>query len=600
MDYLDKSRKHIVVIFLLSSILFVTFCLVLYSQHKVAQLYSEDTLKSYETLRRIRMVEVNLLNLETGQRGYMLTHDSRFLEPYDRAQDALSNEIQIVEKMDLEESQRRRVKLIKERAALLDGALTKQLSVHSKMKSASANQVPDIEEFYANKQLMDSLRTDIRSFSENEKTRLYTHLSNLKNQQDEYLLTLMLGTIFAITALFIANAIIMTLINKGKKIENELRKTEERFSAVMNGVNDGIYDYDFAHGKAYYSPSYKKMLGFEDSEIANHPDSFKNLIHADDNEEAQQIVQDYMERKTPNYKSVFRMRHKNGGWRWILSRGVGIWDKDGKIERLMGSHTDISEQKEHEEELKQLNTDLENFTYVASHDLRSPLVNLKGFAGEIRYMLDISKPVINTAKEKMSPSDRTQFELAFEQEIPEALDYISAAVEKMDKLTSAILDLSKIGRRDLRKTVVNTQEIVENCIKALKYEIERKNVTLEIKNLPEVFTDSMSIEQAFGNIIDNAVKYMVPGKDGKIVIDSFNAGYYTIFTVQDNGRGIAENDHKRVFDFFRRAANTSDVSGNGMGMAFVKATIRKLGGNIWFESHLGEGTCFYFSIPKKT
>lgn len=592
---MDKGRKHIVVIFLLASILFVVFCGILYSQHKVAQYYSDDTLKSYETIRRVRIIYINILNLETGQRGYLLTRDKEFLEPYDLATRTLDEQIQLLENASLSPEQALLIKSIKTNVRMLDESLKQQMT----LRDINKFEPRGLQDFYSNKQIMDSLRSDLERFSDLEKNQLFTGMANLKEQQDNYLLTLMLGTIFAISSLFIANAIIMGLISKSKKMESELRANEERFSRVMNAVNDGVFDYDYENKKAYFSPSYKKMLGYEENEIENTMDAFKDMVHPDDFESANKRAEDYMARKIPTYNNVFRMRHKNESWIWILSRGVGIWDKNGKIKRLMGSHTDITEQKDREEELKQLNTDLEGFTYLASHDLRSPLVNLKGFAGEIKYVLKEAEPIIQKAKAKLENEEKEKFEATFEHEIPEALGYISTAVEKMDKLTSAILDLSKIGKREFKFVKIDTADIVKRSVDALKFEIDKKNITVDIRNLPVIKSDPVAIEQVFGNIIDNAVKYMVPERAGKISIDSFNAGYYTIFTIQDNGRGIAATDHKRVFDFFRRAANSSDVRGSGMGMAFVKATVRKLGGNIWFESQLGEGTCFYFSIPKK-
>jgi signal transduction histidine kinase len=112
-------------------------------------------------------------------------------------------------------------------------------------------------------------------------------------------------------------------------------------------------------------------------------------------------------------------------------------------------------------------------------------------------------------------------------------------------------------------------------------------------------TDPVALEQIFSNLIDNAVKYLKPGRTGRIDIGCLETGRDYIFSVRDNGRGIEAEDGQKVFHIFRRARNTGDVRGLGLGMAFVKATLRKLNGGIWFDSTLDEGTTFFISLPKK-
>jgi signal transduction histidine kinase len=265
--------------------------------------------------------------------------------------------------------------------------------------------------------------------------------------------------------------------------------------------------------------------------------------------------------------------------------------------RLVGAHTDITEQKLRELELEQLNSDLEGFTYIASHDLRAPLVNLRGFASEVEHAVREVDASIDRAKEALSPEDAVRLERAFRKEVPESLHFIKAAVERMDKLTSAIADMSRIGRREYRHGKIDCNDVVARCIASLAHEINKKDVRVEYGNLPVVISDPLAVEQIFGNLLDNAVKYLNPDRAGTIRIEAKQYANETVFTVSDNGRGIAEGDHRKVFEVFRRAGNSGDVRGSGMGMAYVAATLRKLGGRIWLESKLGQGTSFHFSLP---
>jgi signal transduction histidine kinase len=127
--------------------------------------------------------------------------------------------------------------------------------------------------------------------------------------------------------------------------------------------------------------------------------------------------------------------------------------------------------------------------------------------------------------------------------------------------------------------------------------IAQKKVDVVCEPLLPIASDAPFLEHIFNNVLDNAIKYLSPERRGKITISSQRAGKDIIFSIKDNGRGIAREDRRKIFEIFRRARNTGDVQGLGMGMAYVKATARKLGGSIWLDSQLNEGTTFYVRLP---
>lgn len=249
-----------------------------------------------------------------------------------------------------------------------------------------------------------------------------------------------------------------------------------------------------------------------------------------------------------------------------------------------------------EDDLRKINAEMEGFTYIASHDLRSPLVNLKGFATEMKYSVDDLQPILEKNKEAFSEEDSRKIREIVDQDIPDALRYIHSSVEKMDKLTNAILELSRLGRRTIDFKPVETSHVVKHILDTLHHTITSKNITVTILPLPDVVADQLSLEQVFGNILDNAVKYMDPSRLGKIEIGGVRNYRETKFWVRDNGRGIAEGDFQKIFEIYRRAGNSENIPGEGMGMAYVRTTLRRLGGQIWCESKPGAGTTFYFTI----
>lgn len=249
-----------------------------------------------------------------------------------------------------------------------------------------------------------------------------------------------------------------------------------------------------------------------------------------------------------------------------------------------------------EENLRRINKEMEGFTYIASHDLRSPLVNLKGFASEMRLGLDELRPLVEKSMENSDEKTRNQAMRIMDDEIPDALNYIHTSVEKMDKLTTAILELSRLGRRSLAIEPLDVAAIVRRCLDTLHHQITMKCVRVDVHPLPPVTADALSVEQVFGNVIDNAIKYLDPERPGHLEIGGFSTYRETTYWVKDNGRGISKSDMEKIFEIYRRAGNNAEIPGEGMGMAYVRTTLRRLGGAIWCESTAGKGTIFYFTI----
>jgi len=260
----------------------------------------------------------------------------------------------------------------------------------------------------------------------------------------------------------------------------------------------------------------------------------------------------------------------------------------------------LIEQRKHiekqAEELELINEELETFTYIASHDLRSPLVSLRGFSGELHRSVDIILPMLENLFSHLPDIEREILRKEICQRIPKSLSYIDTAAEKMDRMTSAILKLSRIGRVDQEMQPIQTRELVGQCVTALAHQIEKTHTTVEVGDLPDVIGNPTSVEQVFGNLLDNALKYLDPKRPGMIRIYGRPGETHDEFVVQDNGRGIARDDMHKVFEIFRRAGDVENIPGEGMGMPYVRSIVKRHGGNIWCESLLGEGTTFHFTL----
>lgn len=247
-------------------------------------------------------------------------------------------------------------------------------------------------------------------------------------------------------------------------------------------------------------------------------------------------------------------------------------------------------------ELRIANEEVKRFAYIVSHDLRAPLVNIQGFSNELQASLDLIESVLEPACAALSEAERARVTATVKQDVPEALGFIHASVERMNYLINAILKFSRLGERPLQHESIRTGELVRAIIQSLGHQIAEREATVTVGMLPDITADRTAMEQIFGNILSNAVLYLDPARPGQIEISGEMLARETMFHIRDNGRGIAAEDGDKVFELFRRAGN-SQVQGEGMGLAYVQALLRRHEGRIWFESEPGVGTTFSFAVP---
>jgi PAS domain S-box-containing protein len=266
------------------------------------------------------------------------------------------------------------------------------------------------------------------------------------------------------------------------------------------------------------------------------------------------------------------------------------------------AQNELAERKRAEEhlqryaaELERSNEEVKNFAYIVSHDLRVPLVNLKGYTSELQSALGVVGTHFDTALPHLNEEARSDVAMALHEDVPEALEFITNSVSRMDGFINAVLILSRLGRRELKPEPIDMNAVVQTVLEPLSYQIQEREIAVTVDSLPEVVADRTSMEQIMGNILGNAVKYLDPDRPAEIEINAERNHQETIFRIRDTGRGIAQEDMHKVFAPFRRAGK-QDTPGEGMGLAYVQTLVRRHGGRIWCESELGKGTTFTFTI----
>lgn len=248
-------------------------------------------------------------------------------------------------------------------------------------------------------------------------------------------------------------------------------------------------------------------------------------------------------------------------------------------------------------DLQAANEEIQRFAYIVSHDLRSPLVNVMGFTSELQVAREAISKFYDDVVDKLPDADNPEVRLAIEAELPEAIEFIRSSTAKMDRLINAILRLSREGARVLTPEPIALKTLLETTGQTLAHQVAEAGAQLVVEDVPDIVSDRLAVEQVFTNLLENAVKYLAPGRPGRIRVRGWQEGSTVFVDVEDNGRGIDPKDHSRVFDLFRRAG-TQDKPGEGIGLAHVRALVRRLGGTVTLNSAPGEGATFRVSLPR--
>ncbi|HSI40126.1 MAG TPA: CHASE3 domain-containing protein [Xanthobacteraceae bacterium] len=250
-------------------------------------------------------------------------------------------------------------------------------------------------------------------------------------------------------------------------------------------------------------------------------------------------------------------------------------------------------------DLVRANEEVQRFAYIVTHDLRAPLVNIMGFTSELETSIAEIQALIADIPAGAADAKLAEVRRVAEQDVPEALGFIRSSTRKMDALINAILKLSREGRRTMKPERLDLGALLQAASETIAHQLNESQGVIEIAaKAPLIVSDRLSLEQVIGNLLDNAVKYRSPDRPLVIRVGvEARPGNRVLIEIADNGRGIAEQDHQRVFELFRRSG-VQDKPGEGIGLAYAQTLIRKLGGEIAVTSRLGQGTTFSINLPR--
>tara|TARA_R110002096_G_scaffold16106_29_gene55195 strand:+ start:10731 stop:12953 length:2223 start_codon:yes stop_codon:yes gene_type:complete len=358
----------------------------------------------------------------------------------------------------------------------------------------------------------------------------------------------------------------------------QLQSSKERFELAVSGSAAGIWDWDINSNHVYFSDRFKELLGYQPDEFEDSFEAWESRLHPEEKGGVLEALQSHVQNGNSNetmFDQEFRLRLRDGNYRWFHTRGRAVRGLgEGAPTRMAGSITDVDSRKQYEARLEHSVRELEQFAYVASHDLREPL----------RMVASYVKLLERRYKDKLDDS---------------AQDFINYAVDganRMQRLINDLLTYSRVGSKQQDLQPIHAEQVMNDALKNLQEAIRESGAEVTHDPLPMVSADQTQFVQLMQNLLANAIKFTQPGQTPKVHVSAKPRDGKWCFSVRDNGIGIKKDYKERIFKIFQRLNSREEYEGTGIGLAVVNKIVERHGGSIWLESEEGSGTTFYFTM----
>jgi len=378
-------------------------------------------------------------------------------------------------------------------------------------------------------------------------------------------------------------------ITQRKRAEEEVRRAQETLAAAQRIGHVGSWEWDVVQDKSTWSDEMFRIFGLDPAQPAVNYQRALTMMHPEDRERFVADVKAAVEGPAPYY-SEYRIVRSDGEVRFLTSQGEVTRDSAGRALRMVGAVHDLTGRKRAEldvirtreeitvkaAELSRSNAELEQFAYVASHDLQEPL-----------RMISSYLQLIETRYKGKLDADADDF-----------IRYGVDGAKRMQALINDLLSFSRVGTRGAAFQEVDSAKALEAALQNLEVAVEEARANVSHGPLPSVWGDGGQLTQLFQNLVGNAIKFR-SATDPDVRIEASRDGPAWAFSVKDNGIGIEPKHFDRIFIVFQRLHGRGDYPGTGIGLAISKKIVERHGGRIWVESEPGKGSAFHFTIPDK-
>lgn len=388
--------------------------------------------------------------------------------------------------------------------------------------------------------------------------------------------------------ILIGITLLLSLVNyyfqRRKRIatQQRLKKSEEHLELAVNSAGVGIWDWDIKNDQVFFNTTWKTMLGYSASELEDHSNVFFNLLHPDDKTSFEKKLKKHIAGTTDQLSEIFRMKTKSGVWKWILSQcKAQIRNSEGVATHLAGIHLDMDELKKKErelhgitDELMRMNTELQQFAFVTSHNLRAPAANMVSLLRIIDYT-------------QLSDANKN---------IHRKLEFSANVLINTLQDLNDILTAKKATEKE--KERINIPQRIESIIAIYNDGIKSSGAKITTDfEVSELYFPINIFDSIISNLLSNALKFREHVRSPRITFSSRENEEYIFITIQDNGKGIdLKLQGEKMFKLYQRFHERTE--GKGMGLYIIRVQLENLGGKITVESAPGEGASFTIWIKK--
>lgn len=428
--------------------------------------------------------------------------------------------------------------------------------------------------------IMDEMGRIIEALIREEISVYNIHLEEEQNRASLIHNAILFGGGLSLLFLFFSLFILKVDFTKLQEAEKKLRESEIHFRGTFNYAAVGIAHVNLEGKFTRLNEMFCDITGYSNDEMLSN--TFQKITHPDDLDRDLENVKKLLAGEIKTYSMEKRYIKKDSSIVWVHLTVSLIHKSTGAPDYFVAFIEDISKRKELEDqiqtaisELKRSNTELEQFAYVASHDLQEPL----------RMVSSFTQLLAERYKEKLD--DRAN----------EFIGYAVNGANRMQRLINDLLDYSRIQTRGKDFSEANSSLLLGETLVILRQRIEESKAVIVSRDLPKIYCDDSQIARLFQNLIDNAIKFK--GEEAPIIfVSAVSSGSYWKFSFKDNGIGINPKYNEKVFEIFQRLDNNQHP-GTGIGLAVCKRIVERHGGKIWIESKEGNGTTVHFTISKK-
>lgn len=572
----------------------MTFILV--AGHRQIAEVDNALMRNNSTILQARNLALATEGMVGAHRGYLLSGDAAFIDEYAAQKESFSNTLaELADDTGLAPTQANRLVEIKgyfnELTALLEARAT--TAFEDRANGAAPRDVFKLVQVNAGKAraLKDSIIRTNGNLLHEETAALETNQKEAERRKSRYFTTLMLGGAVGTILLLMFNTFLVHAQSGRSRAEESLRNTEQRLALAIEGANDGIFDWNLKDGSIFFSARFFRMLGYDRASFTGTIRDFMALLHPEEAAGVREKLERYLAGETPEYSQIFRMKHANGKWMWIQSRGKAVFDSKGYALRMVGAHSDITMMIEHQETLEsqknaaeESNRAKRDFLAHMSHEIRTPLTSISGIA----EILEGNKDNLNEKQQKL-------------------VRVLGSSAGTLKDLVNDILDFAKIESRELEleNKPFTPSEIFEDIISMMAMRANEKGLSFlfDYKALQNVVIlgDALRLRQILVNLIGNAIKFTEKGGISiRAFVDRKEDGQDTIrVDVEDTGIGIGAESFDMIFERFKQgdASVSRKYGGTGLGLPISRNLAQLMGGDIMLNSERGKGSVFSLIIP---